>query len=204
MRTSSRDRRGHIIAALCLALILVSAPAAAQEAVFQVLPDGTAYEASIEVSGDTYTLWTPGLLGERVPLQVEGLEVLGPKGAVEYREEGRGVITFPEGNYTISYRVPVRNNQFVAAFDTPYNVTVLLPPVFKVDNPLIGMVSTGGVVSPGPNETTEIAWDRAKVVVVRFYTPEREMLLTTFGTVWLAVALVLIFPFLFSRRRGGR
>ena len=83
-------------------------------------------------------------------------------------------------------------------------MTVLLPPAFKVDNPLIGMVSTGGVVSPGPNETTEIAWDRAKVVEVRFYTPEREMLLTTFGTVWLAVALVLIFPFLFSRRRGGR
>ncbi len=204
MRTSSRDRRGHIIAALCLALILISAPAAAQEAVFRVLPDGIAYEASIEVSGDTYTLWTPGLLGERVPLRVEDLEVLGPTGAVEYREEGRGVITFPEGNYTISYRVPVRNNQLVAAFDTPYNVTVVLPQVFKVDNPLIGMVSTGGVVSPGPNETTEIAWDRAKVVEVRFYTPEREMLLTTFGTIWLAVALVLIFPFLFSRRRGGR
>ena len=204
MRTSSRDRRGHIIAALCLALILISAPAAAQEAVFRVLPDGTAYEASIEVSGDIYTLWTPGLLGERVPLRVEDLEVLGPTGAVEYREEGRGVITFPEGNYTISYRVPVRNNQLVAAFDTPYNVTVVLPQVFKVDNPLIGMVSTGGVVSPGPNETTEIAWDRAKVVEVRFYTPEREMLLTTFGTIWLAVALVLIFPFLFSRRRGGR
>ena len=204
MRTSSRDRRGHIIAALCLALILISAPAAAQEAVFRVLPDGIAYEASIEVSGDTYTLWTPGLLGERVPLRVEDLEVLGPTGAVEYREEGRGVITFPEGNYTISYRVPVRNNQLVAAFDTPYNVTVVLPQVFKVDNPLIGMVSTGGVVSPGPNETTEIAWDRAKVVEVRFYTPEREMLLTTFGTIWLAVALVLIFPFLFPRRRGGR
>jgi len=204
MRTSNRDRRGHIIAALCLALILISAPATAEEAVFQVLPDGTAYEASIEVSGDTYTLWTPGLLGERVPLQVEDLEVLGPMGAVEYREEGRGVITFPEGNYTISYRVPVRNNQLVAAFDTPYNVTVVLPPVFKVDNPLIGMVSTGGVVSPGPNETTEIAWEGARVVEVRFYTADREILLTTFGTIWLAVAVVLVFPLLLSRRRGGR
>ena len=122
MRTSSRDRRGHIIAALCLALILVSAPAAAQEAVFQVLPDGTAYEASIEVSGDTYTIWTPGLLGERV-LQVEGLEVLGPKGAVEYREEGQA--SSPPGNYT-SHTGSGKEQSFVTAFDTPYNVTVLL------------------------------------------------------------------------------
>jgi len=204
MRTSNRDRRGALLTALCLALILVSAPAAAEEAVFRVLPDGTAYEAMIEVSGDTYALWTPGLLGERVPLQVEDLEVFGQNGAVEYREERRGVITFPEGNYTISYRVPVKNNQFVAAFDEPYNVTVLLPSGFEVDNPLIGMVSTGGVVSQRPNGTTEITWEGAMVVEVRFYTLEREILLTTFGTMWLVVAFILIFPFFFSRRRGGR
>jgi len=83
-------------------------------------------------------------------------------------------------------------------------VTVLLPSGFEVDNPLIGMVSTGGVVSQRPNGTTEITWEGARVVEVRFYTLEREILLTTFGTIWLVVAFVLIFPFLFSRRRGGR
>ena len=203
MRAPHRDRRRPALAALCLALILIAAPAAAQEAVVRVLPDGTAYEASITVTGSEHTFWTPGMLGERVPLQVEDVKVLGSAGPVEYREEGRGVITFPEGNYTISYRAPVRDNHLVVAFDTPYAVTVDLPGDFDVRNPLIGMASPGAVISTGPNGTTEIAWDQIRLVETRFYTPEREILLTTFGTVWLAVALVLILPIFISRRGGG-
>ena len=203
MRTSHRDRRGPALAALCLALILLSVPVTAEEAVIRVLPDGTAYEASIDVSGSEHAFWSPGMMGERVPLQVEEIEVLAPSGPVEYRETGGGVIAFPEGNYTISYRAPVRDNRLVAAFDTPYAVTVTLPGGFDVRNPLIGMISPGGVVSSGPNGTTEIAWERIAVAEIRFYTPEREILLTTFGTVWLVVALVLILPLLISRRREG-
>ena len=203
MRAPHRDRRGSAFAALCLALILISAPAAAQEAVVRVLPDGTAYDASITVSGSEHAFWTPGMLGERVPLQVENLEVLDPSGPVEYQDAGRGVITFPEGNYTITYRAPVRDNHLVAAFDTPHAVTVALPGGFDVRNPLIGMVSPGAVISTGSNGTTEVAWDQIRVVETRFYTPEREILLTTFGTIWIAVALVLILPLLISRRKGG-
>ncbi|MDD3858051.1 MAG: DUF5803 family protein [Methanoculleus sp.] len=203
MRAPHRDRRRPALAALCLALILIAAPAAAQEAVVRVLPDGTAYEASITVTGSEHTFWTPGMLGERVPLQVEDVKVLGSAGPVEYREEGRGVITFPEGNYTITFRAPVRDNHLVVAFDTPHAVTVDLPGDFDVRNPLIGMVSPGAVISTGPNGTTEIAWDQIRLVETRFYTPEREILLTTFGTVWLAVALVLILPIFISRRRNG-
>ena len=203
MRAPHRDRRGSALAALCLALILIAAPATAQEAAVRVLPDGTAYEASITVTGSEHTFWTPGMLGERVPLQVEGLEVLGPAGPVEYQDAGRGVITFPEGNYTITYRAPVRDNRLVAAFDTPYAVTVDLPGGFDVRNPLIGMVSPGAVISTGPNGTTEVAWDGIRVVEVRFYTPDREILLTTFGTIWVAVALVLILPLVISRRKEG-
>jgi len=203
MRTSNRDRRGPVLAALCLALILICAPAAAQEAVVRVLPGGTVYEATVEVTGSEHAFWTPGMMGERVPLQVEDLEVLGPAGPVEYRETGRGIIAFPEGNYTINYRAPVRDNRLVAAFDTPYAVTVALPEGVDVRNPIIGMISPGGVISTGPNGTTEIAWDRMTVVEVRFYTPDREILLTTFGTIWLAVALVLILPLVISRRKEG-
>jgi len=142
-------------------------------------------------------------MGERVPLQVEEIKVLGPSGPIEYRDMGRGTITFPEGNYTITYRAPVRDNHFVAVFDEPYSVTLVLPEGLDVKNPLIGMVSPGGVASSGPNGTTEVTWDQTAVVEVRFYTPEREILLTTFGIIWLAVALVLILPLLISRRRGG-
>ncbi|HNT08669.1 MAG TPA: hypothetical protein PKH49_10295, partial [Methanoculleus sp.] len=61
---------------------------AAKEATFRVLPDGTAYEASVQVAGTGYGFWGPGLMGERVPLQVEDLKVLGPAGPVDYREAG--------------------------------------------------------------------------------------------------------------------
>lgn len=203
MRTSHRDRRGPAFTALCLALILISAPAAAEEAVVRVLPGGTAYEASITVTGSEHAFWTPGMMGERTPLQVEDLEVVGSAGPVEYQEAGRGIITFPEGNYTITYRAPLRDNYLVTAFDTPYAVTVDLPRGLDVRNPLIGMVSPGGAISSGPNETTEIAWDRIRVVEVRFYTPDREIMLATFGTIWLSVALVLILPLLMSRRKDG-
>ena len=203
MRAPPRDRRGPALVALCLALILTCIPAAAEEATFRVLPGGTAYEASVQVTGTEHTFWTPGMMGERVPLQVEDLEVLGPSGPVEYQEAGRGVITFPEGNYTVTYQAPVRDNHFVVVFDTPYTVTVTLPEEFDVRNPLIGMVSSGGLISSGPNGTTEVAWEDVTVAEVRFYTPDREMLLGAFGTIWLAVALVLILPILISRRRGG-
>ncbi len=176
----------------------------AEEAIFQVLPGGTAYEASVRVTAGEYTFWSPGVLGERVPLQVEDIEVLGPEGPVEYRDRGRGAITFPEGNYTISYRAPLRDNHFVAAFDEPYSVKLILPPGLDVKNPLLGMVTRGAVTSPGPNGTLEIAWNQLKVVEVRFYTPEREILLTTFGTIWLSVAIILLLPFAVSWRRGHR
>ncbi|MDV2481685.1 hypothetical protein F8E02_06635 [Methanoculleus sp. Wushi-C6] len=202
MRAPHRDRRGPALAALCLALILICAPAAAQEAVFRVLPGGTTYEASVQVDGGEHTLWTPGLMGERVPLQVEKVEVLGPSGPVEHQEAGRGVITFPEGNYTITYQAPIRNNHLVAAFDEQYAVTVSIPEGFDVRNPLIGMISPGGTISPGENGTTEVAWDRITVAEVRFYSPDRELLLGAFGTIWLAIAIVVLLPFAFSRRRG--
>ena len=202
MRSSPRDRRGPALAALCLALILISVPAAAEEAAFRVLPDGTVYEASVQVTSTSeYTFWSPGLMGERVPLQVEDIEVLGSEGPIEYRDRGRGVITFPEGNYTITYRAPVRDSYLVAIFDKPYTITVSLPAEFDVRNPLIGMVSPGGIISSGPNGTTEIVWDRVNAMETRFYPPEREVLLTTFGTIWLSVAIVLLLPYFITRKR---
>ena len=204
MRPSNRDRRRPALLALCLALILICIPVAAEEATFRVLPGGSAYEASVQVTASGYTFWSPGFLGEQVPLKVEDIEVLGPEGPVEYRDRGRGAITFPEGDYTISYRAPLRDNHFVVVFDTPYTVSLTLPPGLDVKNPLLGMVSRGAVISREPDEPLEITWERASSVEVRFYTPERELLLTTFGTIWAAIAIVLLLPFAASWRRNRR
>ncbi len=204
MRTSPRDRCRPALLALCLTLILICTPAAAEEATFRVLPGGTAYEGSVQVTASEYAFWSPGLLGERIPIKAEDVEVLGPEGPIEYRDRGRGAITFPEGSYTISYRAPLRDNHFVVTFDEPYAVTLILPPGLEVKNPLLGMVSRGGAVSSGPDGALEITWSQVRVVEIRFYTPERELLLTTFGTIWLAAAIVLLLPFFISWGRNRR
>jgi len=86
----------------------------------------------------------------------------------------------------------------VVIFDEPYTVTLTLPPGLEVKNPLLGMVSRGGVVSSGPDGALEITWSQAGAAEIRFYTPERELLLITFGTIWLAAAIVLLIPFFIS------
>lgn len=204
MRTTHRDRRRLAFSVICLALILICIPVAAEEATFRVLPSGTAYEASVQVTAsDEYTFWTPGHLGEKIPLNVEDIEVVGPEGSVEYRNQGRGLITFPEGRYNISYQAPLRDNHFMVAFDKPYTVNLILPPEFDIKNPLLGMVSPGGTVSARPDGALEVTWDRVKSAEIRFYSPEREILLIAFGTVWLAAFGVLLIPYALSwgRRR---
>jgi hypothetical protein len=179
---------------------MVSAPAAALDAEFRVMPNGTAYLASIQTSGGEYGFWNSGMLGERIPQSVEDLQVTGASGPVEYRWKDAGTVTFPDGNYSIRYRAPIRNNYLQASFDEPYTVTVLLPPGLDVRNPLLGMISPGGTITAGEDGSVEVAWDRARSMEIRFYDPDREILLNTFGTIWLVVAVVLILPYIVSRR----
>lgn len=141
------------------------------------------------------------MLGERVPLQVADVRVTDDEGAVDFEWTDAGTITFPEGTYIISYRGQIRDNHLQAFFDQPSAATVALPPGLDVRNPLIGMISPGGAVQVTKNDTVEIAWDRATYVELRFYDPGREILLNTFGTIWVVMGIVLLFPYLLGRLR---
>jgi len=181
--------------------VILTAPVSALCADFRVLPDGTTYQAAVEVTGSEYGFWMQGLLGERVPLAVDDVQVIGASGQVEYRKVNAATIAFPAGNYTIRYRAPIRDNHIQAVFDEPYSVTVHLPPGLDVQNPLLGLISPGGRVTEEENGSITIRWDRAPYVEVRFYDPGREILLNTFGTIWMIAAIVLLLPYLLSRRR---
>lgn len=166
-----------------------------------MLENGTAYRATVETSGDQYAFWGFGTLGERVPLQVDDISVTGEDGAVDFQQADAGTITFPEGNYTVSYQGPIRDNHLQAFFSQPYAVTVTLPPGLDVRNPLLGMISPGGAVQVTENETVEVVWDRTTLAELRFYDPGREILLNTFGTIWVVMGIVMLFPYLLTRMR---
>lgn len=155
----------------------------------------------MEITGTEHGFWGQGMLGERVPLDVEDLLVTGPDGAVEITWADAGTITFPEGNYTATYRGAIRNNHLQAFFDKPYAVTAVMPEGLDIRNPLLGMISPGGAVGAGENDTVTVAWPRTTYIELRFYDPGREILLNTFGTIWVVMAVVLLFPYLLARLR---
>ena len=53
------------------------------------------------------------------------------------------IITFPKGNYTISYETSLQDNQIQGSFLEPYNVSVFLPVQYDARNPLLATLSPG-------------------------------------------------------------
>jgi hypothetical protein len=167
-----------------------------------VLPGGDAYRGSVTLgNASEYSFWEPGMLGERVPLAVRNVTVSGAGGEnCTYTQKNRNTVAFEKGNVTVTYEAQIRENNLQLLFTEPSNVTVALPEGLDVKNPLLGRVGEGGTVST-ENNTTLIAFDRVRYVDVRFYDQTRERLLYIFGSLWLTVAVVLLFPFLLMRRR---
>jgi hypothetical protein len=168
-----------------------------------VLPGGDAYRGEVTlVNASEYSFWEPGMLGERIPLTGKNVTVSGACGEnCTYTQKDRNIIAFDKGNVTVTYEAPIAENNLQLIFTEPSNITVTLPEGQDIKNPLLGRVSEGGKVSTENNTTTVIAFDRVRYVEVRFYDQTRERLLYIFGSVWLTVAVVLLFPFLLMRRR---
>ncbi|MDD1711206.1 MAG: DUF5803 family protein [Methanoregulaceae archaeon] len=204
MQSSHRDRCRPAVAALCIALLLIPAAAQALTAEYHILPNGTAYQAAVEiVDADRYSFSETGFLGERIPVQVSGVSLSGdcPRNSCNFSSADRFTITFPKGNYTVHFVGTVRDNHFLATFTDPYTVKVTLPPEFDVRNHFIGSISPGAGVTEGNDGTVVIAWNSTRNAEVRFYTEDRVTLLTLFGQFWIIIAVVLLIPFLFTWKR---
>ena len=201
MRAPHRDRRGYLLAGLCALLLIPWVAVALPTATYEIAENGTAYQVEIELVGaDTYLFSEPGMLGERVPVEVTGVRLVsadGTEGA--YTDTGHSTIGFARGNYTLSYSAPLRNFHLEQVFDRYYAVNVTVPAGYDVRNPLLGGWSSGATVNEGANGTTLLTWEKTHDLAVRFYDPGRESLLWFFGTAWAVVAIVLLFPFLVMR-----
>ncbi len=142
-----------------------------------------------------------GVLGERLPLKVTNVAISGNCTECNFTWKGDSSIEFTQGNYTISYQGPIRDNHLQGTFDTPYNVTVILPPAFSVKNPLLAGLSHGALVQVQPDNSTQIQWNKITSFDLRFYDENRESLLYLFGNFWLIIAVILLLPFLLTMRR---
>ncbi|MFA5001700.1 MAG: DUF5803 family protein [Methanolinea sp.] len=202
MRTPSGDRGRSALLALCLAIILTALPAAALDAEYRIAKNGTSYHAIIELQDtERYEFYEPGLLGDRVPLQVQDVALSGECSPCEFTWSGNSAITFTRGNYTLFFTGPLRENHLMVVFEKPRSVSISLPYGLDVRNPALGMITPGGIVLPGERNETIVAWNNTRTAEIRFYDEGRENILYFFANFWIIIAVVLLLPFLLTWRR---
>ncbi len=167
-----------------------------------MLPNGTAYNASVEVAdAERFEFYELGVLGERVPVKAGNIGLAGNCSPCRFNTSGAFALTFDKGNYTIFYTAPLRDFHFQAAFEKPYSVNVTLPEEFDVRNPLLAGISPGATIIGEYDNSTTVRWNRTTAVDLRFYDQNREALLYLFGNFWVVIAIVLLMPFLLTMRR---
>jgi hypothetical protein len=202
MRIPDRDRCRSAIAALCLAAVLITAPAFALSAEYRILPNGTSFLGEIEIkNAEQYQFTESGMLGEKIPVQVTGVSLSGDCFPCCFTWQDRSTISFPAGNYTVRFTGNVRDNHLVVAYPEQYNVTMIIPEGLDVRSRFLGMISPGGEVSESKDGNLVVTWRETRSAEVRYYPPERENLLIWFGQFWVIIAVVLLLPFFLMKSR---
>ena len=221
MRTTNRDRPDHRGTALRLisfgliglaVLLLLAAPAAADEsaagtpagntAVYTVAEDGKSFTADIYFSNlETFSIVAEGLFwGLGGDAELKGVtdmiltnldtgEVVTPKAA-------NGVLTFPKGNYHLTFTAPIEGglfggNSLYLKYPAKFDVTVYLPDPYTTGHLVLGKINDGGVVSHTDSGTV-VTYTGIEKTTVPFYDKSREMLLYVFAGVWVLVLIIAI------------
>jgi hypothetical protein len=183
-------RRNTRIAAFCIAaLILWSIPVDGISFSATLSESGKTYNATVVVNNtDRYEFIQPGMIGERIPLQVLNLTVHNETGPVQMTPD-RGVLSFPRGNYTLTYEAAVPSNTLQILFAEPANVSFTLPHPYMVSNPLLASLQPSGYKVETVNNTTQVFWGQQRSVEIRYYDEGQEQLLFIFAQFWLIIAL---------------
>jgi hypothetical protein len=202
MRAAPGDRCRSAFLALCLAALLTVLPAAGLGAAYRITENGTSYYATLDLAdAEGFEFYETGMLGERIPLRVSDVMLSGDCDPCPFEWIGNTAITFERGNYSLSYRGPVRDNHFHATFESPRQVNVSLPPGLDVRNPALGMISQGGTVADSSGGGIDVTWNSTRTAEIRFYDEGRENLLYIFANFWIIIAVVMLVPFLLSMRK---
>ena len=185
----------------------IPAAAGALSADYVVLPNGTSYQASIEITDATqYEFADAGFMGERVPIQVTEVQLVGNCSPCRYnwtRPWGApAAIVFEKGNYTVSYLAPLKDNNLQCTYLRLYNVNVTLPKEFDIRNPLLAGISQGANITRHADNTTTIEWNRIAAFNVRFYDAAHEELLWFFlQFMGILILVLVVMPYIISMRK---
>lgn len=196
MRRNPRITSGCTAALILLVLVIVPSSGAAIS--YQISENGTAFHAGAEITGERFDFVQSGMLGERVPMAVTNVSVTQNGTAISYTTDREGV-RFPPGNYSVGFDGKVSGNAFQTVYSEPQQVTVRLPERFRVDNPLLTSLQPSGATVIREGNLTEIRWEKARYIDIRFYDQGQENLLGIFGQFWLIIAVMLLLPFILSR-----
>jgi hypothetical protein len=189
-------------------LLITVTPAGALSADYRIFPNGTAYQASIEINDTSrYQFADIGFMGENIPLAVGEVRLMengSPVGFNRSTPWGQPQsITFPKGNYTVSYTAPLKDNHLQSVFEKPYHVNVTIPQEFDVRNPLLAGLSTGANVTRFSDNTTLVQWNRSYGFELRFYDETREELLYFFlQFMGILVIVLVVIPYILSVKRS--
>jgi hypothetical protein len=210
MRTTHRDQRGPALAALCTALVILLlsvTPSGALSADYNVFPNGTAYRASLDINDtERYTFADMGFMGEDVPLAVRDVQLTRegqPVGFNWTRPWGApSSITYAKGNYTVTFIAPLHDNNLNAVFTKPYNVNVMLPQNFSVQNPILAGLSNGANVTRNQDNSTTIQWTKTYTFDLRFYSQSQQDILFFFlQFMGILIVVLVIIPYVISMRK---
>ena len=145
-------------------------------------------------------------MGENVPVQVADVQLTGNCSPCQFnwsRPWGAPAsITFPKGNYTVSYLAPLHDNNLQGVFTKPYMINVTIPQEFDVRNPLLAGISQGANVTRNADNTSSIHWNKTTAFNVRFYDPWHEEMLWFFlQFMGILAAVLVIIPYILSMKK---
>jgi hypothetical protein len=210
MRTPYRDQRRSALAALCTALVILLAlvpSAGALSAEYSIFPNGTAYKASIGINDtERYSFAGMGFMGEDVPLAVRDVQLFQENQPATFNSSNPwgapASISFAKGNYTLSFIAPLKDNNLYASYQKPYNVSVMLPQNFSVQNPLLAGLSTGANVTRNPDNSTTISWIKTYSFDLRFYSQSQQDILFFFlQFMGILIVVLVVIPYILSMRQ---
>ena len=230
MRTTNRNRpdhRGTALRLISLGLIglavflLLAAPAAADDAaagtpagntaVYTVAEDGKSFTADIYLTDlDTFPIVAEGLFwGLGGDAELKGItdmvltdtdtgEVVTPKAV-------NGVLTFPKGNYHLTFTAPIEGglfggNSLYLKYPAKFDVTVYIPNPYTTGHLVLGKINEGGVVSYTDSGTV-VTYTGIEKTTVPFYDKSREMLLYVFAGIWVLVLVIAVARYRSLRKR---
>ncbi|MDO5846119.1 MAG: hypothetical protein Q4Q04_04250 [Methanocorpusculum sp.] len=193
MPRTYRNRPDHRSAAfravilLLLAAAFLAVPAAASTAAFTVSENGSILSVDAKlVNQDTYFLVMPGFLGEDAELtNVQNLTLKDENGTIVETKQTKTKLTFPKGNYTLTYSTKIEGGLVYAKFPEPYNAIVHLPDPYTTGHLILGSAGSGAVTPM--DDGTVVTFKNTKAISMNFYDKGREPMLYWFIAGWLVV-----------------